>query len=158
MAAAVKRGGLRGRCMAVAKQQKTRFYILGRCIAMLLCWHAHDLSDWAPYHHSRRRGGTTHWTHFAAVGEGERAVQSMCVGCPAKEIDVGADEVGEGGESCYRRDCRMAPYFIATLVITNERWRKIANLYICVPSITEYVTFHLISFFFPSKKYSKTMV
>ncbi|CAA6672711.1 unnamed protein product [Spirodela intermedia] len=29
----------------VLKQQKTRFYILGRCVAMLLCWHAHALSD-----------------------------------------------------------------------------------------------------------------
>ncbi|PKA63435.1 hypothetical protein AXF42_Ash005330 [Apostasia shenzhenica] len=37
--------GLRRRCAAMAKQQKTRFYILSRCISMLLCWHAHNLSD-----------------------------------------------------------------------------------------------------------------
>ncbi|XP_041003539.1 uncharacterized protein LOC121248969 [Juglans microcarpa x Juglans regia] len=35
----------RKRCFLMAKQQKTRFYILGRCISMLLCWHDHDLSD-----------------------------------------------------------------------------------------------------------------
>ncbi|MQM21243.1 hypothetical protein Taro_054279 [Colocasia esculenta] len=37
--------GLRRRCLMMAKQQKTRFYILGRCVSMLLCWHAHALSD-----------------------------------------------------------------------------------------------------------------
>ncbi|KAK8939989.1 hypothetical protein KSP40_PGU022774 [Platanthera guangdongensis] len=37
--------GLRRRCTEMVKQQKTRFYILGRCISMLLCWHAHNLSD-----------------------------------------------------------------------------------------------------------------
>ncbi|RYR22178.1 hypothetical protein Ahy_B03g067460 [Arachis hypogaea] len=29
----------------MVKQQKTRFYICGRCIAMLLCWHDHSISD-----------------------------------------------------------------------------------------------------------------
>ncbi|KAJ0031018.1 hypothetical protein Pint_13121 [Pistacia integerrima] len=31
----------------MVKQQKTRFYILGRCVSMLLCWHEydHDISD-----------------------------------------------------------------------------------------------------------------
>ncbi|KAH7686589.1 DVL protein [Dioscorea alata] len=36
---------LRRRCLMMVKQQKTRFYILGRCVFMLLCWHAHDYSD-----------------------------------------------------------------------------------------------------------------
>ncbi|KAF7836068.1 DEVIL-like protein [Senna tora] len=35
----------RKRCFQMAKQQKTRFYILGRCITMLLCWHDHAISD-----------------------------------------------------------------------------------------------------------------
>ncbi|KAJ1282308.1 hypothetical protein BS78_03G041700 [Paspalum vaginatum] len=34
--------GLAGRCNAVLKQHKTRLYILGRCVSMLLCWHDHD--------------------------------------------------------------------------------------------------------------------
>ncbi|KAK7841656.1 hypothetical protein CFP56_015071 [Quercus suber] len=29
----------------MAKQQKTRFYILGRCISMLMCWHDHAIHD-----------------------------------------------------------------------------------------------------------------
>ncbi|KAL4195417.1 hypothetical protein AMTRI_Chr05g64490 [Amborella trichopoda] len=33
------------RILAMAKQQKTRLYILRRCITMLLCWHAHSLHD-----------------------------------------------------------------------------------------------------------------
>ncbi|CAA7397209.1 unnamed protein product [Spirodela intermedia] len=37
--------GLWRKCRMVAKQQKTRFYILGRCISMLLCWHDHTVSD-----------------------------------------------------------------------------------------------------------------
>ncbi|KAG2718566.1 hypothetical protein I3843_03G218000 [Carya illinoinensis] len=40
-----RKTGFRKRCFLMAKQQKTRFYILGRCISMLLCWHDHDLSD-----------------------------------------------------------------------------------------------------------------
>ncbi|MQM17412.1 hypothetical protein Taro_050383 [Colocasia esculenta] len=36
---------LRKKCLVMVKQQKTRFYILGRCVSMLLCWHAHSLSD-----------------------------------------------------------------------------------------------------------------
>ncbi|KAK1259457.1 hypothetical protein QJS04_geneDACA005517 [Acorus gramineus] len=35
-------GGLGKKCMSMVKQQKTRFYILGRCVTMLLCWHADD--------------------------------------------------------------------------------------------------------------------
>uniref|UniRef100_A0A0A9GTK2 Uncharacterized protein n=1 Tax=Arundo donax TaxID=35708 RepID=A0A0A9GTK2_ARUDO len=37
--------GLRRRCYAVLKRQRTRLYILRRCVTMLLCWHEHDLSD-----------------------------------------------------------------------------------------------------------------
>ncbi|PAN32563.1 hypothetical protein PAHAL_5G496600 [Panicum hallii] len=35
-------GGLAGRCNAVLKQHKTRLYILGRCVSMLVCWRDHD--------------------------------------------------------------------------------------------------------------------
>jgi hypothetical protein len=34
-----------GRCCAALKQHKTRIYILGRCLAMLLCWHDREESD-----------------------------------------------------------------------------------------------------------------
>uniref|UniRef100_A0A0D9UXI4 Uncharacterized protein n=1 Tax=Leersia perrieri TaxID=77586 RepID=A0A0D9UXI4_9ORYZ len=34
--------GLAGRCNAVLKEHKTRLYILGRCVSMLLCWHHHS--------------------------------------------------------------------------------------------------------------------
>lgn len=37
--------GLRRRCHAVLKQQRTRLYILRRCVSMLLCWNEHDMSD-----------------------------------------------------------------------------------------------------------------
>nr|XP_011457253.1 PREDICTED: uncharacterized protein LOC105353455 [Fragaria vesca subsp. vesca] len=37
--------GFRKRCVTMAKHQKTRFYILGRCVSMLLCWHDHSISD-----------------------------------------------------------------------------------------------------------------
>nr|DAD26993.1 TPA_asm: hypothetical protein HUJ06_028461 [Nelumbo nucifera] len=40
-----RRAGFRKQCLAMAKQQKTRFYIIGRCLSMLLCWHAHALPD-----------------------------------------------------------------------------------------------------------------
>ncbi|KAI5556820.1 hypothetical protein POPTR_018G072101v4 [Populus trichocarpa] len=39
------KNGFRRRCLSMAKQQKTRFYILGRCISMLLCWHDHAIRD-----------------------------------------------------------------------------------------------------------------
>lgn len=42
---ACRRPSLRRRCLTMVKQQKTRFYILGRCVSMLLCWHVHDMSD-----------------------------------------------------------------------------------------------------------------
>uniref|UniRef100_A0A6N2N4R0 Uncharacterized protein n=1 Tax=Salix viminalis TaxID=40686 RepID=A0A6N2N4R0_SALVM len=37
------KNGFRRRCLSMAKQQKTRFYILGRCVSMLLCWHDHAI-------------------------------------------------------------------------------------------------------------------
>ncbi|MCL7041918.1 hypothetical protein MKW94_006402 [Papaver nudicaule] len=40
-----KNSGFRKRLLWVLKQQKTRFYILRRCITMLLCWHEHALPD-----------------------------------------------------------------------------------------------------------------
>ncbi|XP_062090715.1 small polypeptide DEVIL 10 [Humulus lupulus] len=40
-----RKSGLRKRCLLMVKQQKTRFYILGRCVSMLLCWHDHSISD-----------------------------------------------------------------------------------------------------------------
>ncbi|XP_022729514.1 uncharacterized protein LOC111284813 [Durio zibethinus] len=40
-----RKPSFRNRCLLMAKQQKTRFYILGRCVSMLLCWHDHSLSD-----------------------------------------------------------------------------------------------------------------
>ncbi|XVE98217.1 hypothetical protein REPUB_Repub03eG0086700 [Reevesia pubescens] len=40
-----RKPSFRKRCLMMAKQQKTRFYILGRCISMLLCWHDHSVSD-----------------------------------------------------------------------------------------------------------------
>ncbi|CDP03370.1 unnamed protein product [Coffea canephora] len=40
-----RRNGFRKRCLMVMKQQKTRIYILRRCVTMLLCWHDHTLSD-----------------------------------------------------------------------------------------------------------------
>nr|DAD23375.1 TPA_asm: hypothetical protein HUJ06_024838 [Nelumbo nucifera] len=30
---------LKKRCLARAKEQRSRFYILRRCVVMLLCWH-----------------------------------------------------------------------------------------------------------------------
>ncbi|KAL6330694.1 hypothetical protein AAG906_009122 [Vitis piasezkii] len=40
-----RKSSLRKRCFTMVKQQKTRFYILGRCVSMLLCWHDHSLGD-----------------------------------------------------------------------------------------------------------------
>ncbi|KAJ9538890.1 hypothetical protein OSB04_031623 [Centaurea solstitialis] len=33
-----RKSSRRPRCLTIAKQQKTRFYILRRCISMLVCW------------------------------------------------------------------------------------------------------------------------
>ncbi|KAJ4835862.1 hypothetical protein Tsubulata_050357 [Turnera subulata] len=29
------------KCSSLAKEQKARFYIMRRCVAMLVCWHKH---------------------------------------------------------------------------------------------------------------------
>ncbi|KAL6206950.1 hypothetical protein ACLB2K_024195 [Fragaria x ananassa] len=29
------------KCSSLAKEHKTRFYIMRRCVAMLVCWHKH---------------------------------------------------------------------------------------------------------------------
>ncbi|CAN4118908.1 unnamed protein product [Withania somnifera] len=34
-----KKNSLRKKCSDLAKKQKAKFYILRRCIAMLVCWH-----------------------------------------------------------------------------------------------------------------------
>ncbi|KAJ8750450.1 hypothetical protein K2173_015589 [Erythroxylum novogranatense] len=39
------KNGLPSKCVLVVKQHKTRCYILGRCISMLLCWHDHAVRD-----------------------------------------------------------------------------------------------------------------
>lgn len=41
-----RKTGFRRRCSYVYKQQRARFYIIGRCVSMLLCWHDHEPSDW----------------------------------------------------------------------------------------------------------------
>ncbi|KAL8189654.1 hypothetical protein R6Q57_029220 [Mikania cordata] len=33
-----RKSTLQRRCLSLAKHQKTRFYILRRCVAMLMCW------------------------------------------------------------------------------------------------------------------------
>ncbi|KAL3747546.1 hypothetical protein ACJRO7_016354 [Eucalyptus globulus] len=40
-----KKMGFGKRCLRMAKQQKTRVYILYRCTYMLLCWRDHSVSD-----------------------------------------------------------------------------------------------------------------
>ncbi|KAG9152953.1 hypothetical protein Leryth_012552 [Lithospermum erythrorhizon] len=32
----------RKRCLSMVKQQRTRIYILRRCVVMLLCWRDHS--------------------------------------------------------------------------------------------------------------------
>ena len=34
------------KCSSLAKEQKARFYIMRRCVAMLVCWHKHGDSWW----------------------------------------------------------------------------------------------------------------
>ncbi|PON43922.1 DEVIL-like protein [Trema orientale] len=34
--------GLKKRCVEMAKEQRSRFYIFRRCITMLLCWHKYE--------------------------------------------------------------------------------------------------------------------
>ncbi|KAG5559392.1 hypothetical protein RHGRI_009060 [Rhododendron griersonianum] len=40
-----RKTSFRSRCSYVYKQQRARFYIIGRCVSMLLCWHDHEPSD-----------------------------------------------------------------------------------------------------------------
>ncbi|PHT73404.1 hypothetical protein T459_24189 [Capsicum annuum] len=40
-----RKTGFRRRSLTMMKQQKTRFYILRRCIIMLLCWQSHSVAD-----------------------------------------------------------------------------------------------------------------
>ncbi|KAK4727583.1 hypothetical protein R3W88_032500 [Solanum pinnatisectum] len=40
-----RKSGFRQRSLTMVKQQKTRFYILRRCIIMLLCWQSHSVAD-----------------------------------------------------------------------------------------------------------------
>ncbi|CAF2106848.1 hypothetical protein Bca4012_092443 [Brassica carinata] len=40
-----RKTSFRDRCLLMAKQQRTRLYILQRCVSMLLCWHDHSISD-----------------------------------------------------------------------------------------------------------------
>ncbi|KAG7030417.1 hypothetical protein SDJN02_08764, partial [Cucurbita argyrosperma subsp. argyrosperma] len=40
-----RRTSFRKRCLLMIKQQKTRFYILARCISMLMCWNDRDIPD-----------------------------------------------------------------------------------------------------------------
>ncbi|KAI5680606.1 hypothetical protein M9H77_01833 [Catharanthus roseus] len=37
--------GFRMRCLTMIKQQKTRCYILRRCVTMLLCWRDYAVRD-----------------------------------------------------------------------------------------------------------------
>ncbi|KAJ8637911.1 hypothetical protein MRB53_012178 [Persea americana] len=37
--------GLGKRCLTIARHQRTRFYIIRRCISILLCWHDHAIPD-----------------------------------------------------------------------------------------------------------------
>ncbi|THF99216.1 hypothetical protein TEA_020991 [Camellia sinensis var. sinensis] len=40
-----RKTGFRRRFLYVYKQQRARFYIIGRCVSMLMCWHDHEVSD-----------------------------------------------------------------------------------------------------------------
>lgn len=46
----LRRSSFSKRCLKVVKQQRTRIYILRRCVSMLLCWHHHDATDWFEIH------------------------------------------------------------------------------------------------------------
>ncbi|XP_021859991.1 small polypeptide DEVIL 10 [Spinacia oleracea] len=41
-----RKNSFRRRCLTIVKQQKTRVYILRRCVTMLLCWRDHSVSDY----------------------------------------------------------------------------------------------------------------
>ncbi|KAB1225919.1 hypothetical protein CJ030_MR1G004459 [Morella rubra] len=36
-----KSSSISHKCSSLAKEQKARFYIMRRCVAMLVCWHKH---------------------------------------------------------------------------------------------------------------------
>ncbi|KAK7312461.1 hypothetical protein VNO77_36337 [Canavalia gladiata] len=36
-----KNPSIGSKCTSIAKEQKARFYIMRRCVAMLVCWHKH---------------------------------------------------------------------------------------------------------------------
>ncbi|GKV08078.1 hypothetical protein SLEP1_g19760 [Rubroshorea leprosula] len=36
-----KGSSITSKCSSLAKEQKARFYIMRRCVAMLVCWHKH---------------------------------------------------------------------------------------------------------------------
>ncbi|KAJ7012640.1 hypothetical protein NC653_002633 [Populus alba x Populus x berolinensis] len=36
-----KNSSISHKCSSLAKEQKARFYIMRRCVAMLVCWHKH---------------------------------------------------------------------------------------------------------------------
>ena len=36
-----KSSSISSKCSSLAKEQKARFYIMRRCVAMLVCWHKH---------------------------------------------------------------------------------------------------------------------
>ncbi|EEF41956.1 small polypeptide DEVIL 13 [Ricinus communis] len=36
-----KSSSISRKCSSLAKEQKARFYIMRRCVAMLVCWHKH---------------------------------------------------------------------------------------------------------------------
>ncbi|XVF20020.1 hypothetical protein REPUB_Repub11eG0162000 [Reevesia pubescens] len=36
-----KNSSISRKCSSLAKEQKARFYIMRRCVAMLVCWHKH---------------------------------------------------------------------------------------------------------------------
>ncbi|KAK4345735.1 hypothetical protein RND71_035911 [Anisodus tanguticus] len=40
-----EKNSLRKKCSHLAKKQKAKFYILRRCIAMLVCWHERNDND-----------------------------------------------------------------------------------------------------------------
>lgn len=43
-----KSSSISRKCSSLAKEQKARFYIMRRCVAMLVCWHKHG-DSWRGY-------------------------------------------------------------------------------------------------------------
>lgn len=47
-----KSSSISGKCSSLAKEHKARFYIMRRCVAMLVCWHKHKSDSWKkPLYH-----------------------------------------------------------------------------------------------------------